>query len=216
MIRSRFSAVSRRGFLQGMSAAALLGLVGCATSDADVLKPTAGAAGAASANPSTSASASTAAAGELVVNFTYTADANASSSEGGRGHGGGMVRNPYIAVWVEDTSGALVRTISLWHLQNGQDRWLSELHRWYSAAQGVDTNSSATRAAGSYSVSWDLTDADGKAVGDGDYVLCIEATREHGPYSLITQKVALGSKAIAQDLSANSELTAGSISFSPA
>lgn len=205
MSPSRFANVSRRAVLQGLSATAVLGLVGCGSNDADVLTPSTTTSAAVDSTPGTTAEA-----GELVVNFTYTADA---SGGGGRG---GMVRNPYIAVWIEDGSGALVRTISLWHLQNGQDRWLSELHRWYSAADGVDTNSSATRAAGSYSVTWDLTDANGKAVGDDTYVLCIEATREHGPYSLITQKLSLGSKALAQDLSANAELTAGSISFTPA
>lgn len=126
-----------------------------------------------------------------------------------------MVRNPYIAVWVENSAGKLVKTVSLWHLQNGQDRWLSELYRWYAASSGVDTVSGATRAAGSYTVSWDLTDADGKAVSDGTYTICIEATREHGAYSLVTGKVAVKGKAISQKFDDSSELSAVSVSYQP-
>ncbi len=128
-----------------------------------------------------------------------------------------MVRNPYIAVWIEDASGALVKTVSLWHLQNGQDRWLSELSKWYSASGGTDTNSSATRAPGSYSVAWNLTDADGKAIKDGVYTVCVEALREHGPYSLVTGSVSIkrNGKATSQKLDDNSELTATTVSFQP-
>ena len=84
---SRFSAVSRRAFLQGVSAAALLGVAGCASSDADVLTPAAtptaaGSSGAASSTPSATDVAS-AAAGEAVISFTDTVDTTASS--GGRG-----------------------------------------------------------------------------------------------------------------------------------
>ncbi|MCB0913161.1 MAG: DUF2271 domain-containing protein [Propionibacteriaceae bacterium] len=222
---SRFSRVSRRAVLQGLSASALLGLAGCSTNDAQVLAPS----GAASTAAATTAPASTApaatvsaSAGELAIGFTYAADTTADSGGmgggkgGGRGPGGGMVRNPYIAVWVEDTDGALVKTISLWHLQNGQDRWLSELHRWYAASDGVDTDSGATRAAGSYTVAWDLTDSDGKAVSDGTYVLCIEATREHGPYSLVTGDLTLKGKALQQDLDASGELSQISVDYTPA
>ncbi len=213
--QSRYSRVSRRAVLQGLSATALLGLAGCGTNDAEMLAPSA----AASSTEASAGSAPTVSsdAGHLVVGFTYTADASAGSGEGGgRGPGGGMVRNPYIAVWVEDADGNLVKTVSLWHLQNGQDRWLSELHRWYAASGGVDTNSGATRAAGSYTVAWDLTDSTGKAVADGTYVLCVEATREHGPYSLVTGRLSLTGSSLTQELDANGELSTVSVDYTPA
>lgn len=204
MTGSRFSEVSRRALLQGMSAAALLGLVGCA-SDSEALPS------AAQSSPSSSDStASQAAAGAATIAFTYTAD---SSSSGG-GPGGG-IRNPYIAVWVEDSSGALVKTLALWHLQNGQDRWLNELYKWYEASGGVETNSGATRAAGSYTLSWDLTGADGSAVPDGSYTLWIEAIREHGPYSLTSGNLALNGSALKVSLSDNNELSAIQFSYQP-
>jgi hypothetical protein len=217
---SRFAAVSRRALLQGVSTAALLGIAGCAADDAKVVTPTSGttaATGAATA-PAPTASA---AAGQFAIAFSFTADAGATASGGGGGKGsgggpGGMVRNPYIAVWLEDSAGKLVRTISLWHLQNGQDRWLSELHRWYAASGGVDTTSSATRAAGSYNLAWDLTDLDGKKVADGTYTLCVEATREHGPYSLVTGAVEVTGRAVKQQLPGNGELSTVAIAYAPA
>jgi hypothetical protein len=222
---SRFSAVSRRALLQGASAAALLGLAGCTSDDSSALTPTGGTT-AAGAPVNTAAPTATAATGQLAVAFSYTAGTSASASApaggdgkgpgGGRGGPGGMVRNPYIAVWIEDGAGKLVRTISLWHLQNGQDRWLSELHRWYAASGGVDTTSSATRTAGTYNLSWDLADLDGKRVDNGTYTLCVEATREHGPYSLVTGDLQVTGKAITQQLAANGELSAVAISYKPA
>lgn len=206
MTDSRFSEVSRRALLQGMSAAALLGLVGCA-SDSEVL-PSAAQTSSGSGD-SSSSTESAAAAGAAVIAFTYTAD---SSSGGGPG---GMVRNPYIAVWVEDKSGALVKTIALWHLQNGQDRWLNELYKWYEASGGVDTNSSATRAAGSYTLNWDLTTADGAAAPQGEYTLWVEAIREHGPYSLASGSFTLNGSAVKAALDDNGELSAIQLTYQP-
>jgi hypothetical protein len=125
------------------------------------------------------------------------------------------VRNPYIAVWIEDASGALVKTVSLWHLQNGQDRWLSELSGWYEASGGVEANSSATRAPGSYAVVWDLTDAKGAKVKDGSYTVHIEALREHGPYSLVSGTLTVGTSANAVTFDSNGELSGVAIDYRP-
>ncbi|MCA0297370.1 MAG: DUF2271 domain-containing protein [Actinobacteria bacterium] len=221
MTTSRFSAVSRRAVLQGLSATAVLGLVGCSNSDADAGAIASG--GAAGSSSPVAAPTASAAPGQFAIAFTFTVDTSATGNPGGEGRPnkggggpGGMTRNPYIAVWVEDASGALVRTISLWHLQAGQDRWLSELHRWYAASNGVDTTSGATRAPGTYDLTWDLSGSDGTAVPDGTYTLCVEASREHGPYSLVTGAVKIDGKALTQKLDGNGELSAVAISFQPA
>ncbi len=137
----------------------------------------------------------------VTVAFTY----QATAASGGGGKGGGPARNPYIAVWVEDAAGKLVKTLSLWHLQ-GRDNWLNELKRWYQVSGGKDTGSSATRAAGTYQVAWDLTDLNGAKVSPGSFYLCVEAAREHGPYSLVRQQVSLA-KAGATPLPDSGELT---------
>jgi len=126
--------------------------------------------------------------GEMVISFTYT------QAEGGKNE------RPYVAVWIEDAVGELATTVSLWYEQGRRgDRWLDHLNRWYSAdldriaAGGRDdvaTVSSATRAAGAYTVVWDGSIADTPATA-GDYFVCVEAVREEGPYSLIRHPVTL-------------------------
>jgi len=136
---------------------------------------------------------------EMTVSFTYTANST-----------GGRVRNPYIAVWVEDKDGNLVQTISVWFLQSTKGkRWLNDLRSWYSVATqaGAEvTTSGATRPAGSYSVAWDGKGMDGKPVPQGEYVLYVESAREKGPYSITSTPITLGTEGVAVTLPDNGEL----------
>ena len=100
-----------------------------------------------------------------------------------------------MAVWIEDADHFPVRTLALW-TQN--PRWLPELKQWYrddrirNLAEGTDvskTISSATRPAGSYKLTWDGKDNEGKAVKAGEYTVVIESAREHGGYQIDRQKV---------------------------
>lgn len=225
----RFVRVSRRAFLA--RSAAVGGLLvapglACATTDADVFanaSSTTTAAGATTppstapssttTRPPSSTSSSTTSTteapssgatfpdgAELVVDFTFAATS------------GGRVNNPYIAVWVEDPDGNLVDTISLWFEQGKGVRWLPDLRRWYAASDnGADTTmSGATRVAGTYTVAWDGTDLDGRPVPTGDYVLHIEAAREHGPYELVTGELTIGDEPFRVTLAPSGELTAAS------
>ena len=51
-------------------------------------------------------------------------------------------------------------------------------------------NSSATRPPGSYSVAWDGV-VSGTNVSAGNFFVCIESSREDGPYSLIREPLQL-------------------------
>lgn len=145
---------------------------------------------------------------EMVIAFTYE---QAS---------GGKDEPPYIAVWIEDAGGELVETVALWFEQSDKGtRWLHELKRWSSveevavAAGGdgeVDVVSSATRLPGAYSLVWDAIVA-GTPATAGDYHVCIESSREHGPYSLVRAAVTLDGTAFTLDLPADGELTAASV-----
>jgi len=147
-------------------------------------------------------------ANEVAVTFAYTAD------------GGFRVRNPYVAVYIEDTAGTLVRTIDL-SVQLGKGlRWLPDLSRWFRADQhrlnlgGADvvhTMSTATRVPGTYTVSWDERDEHRALVPLGDYYLCIEGAREKGPYELIREQITIGYAAFSKQLPPNGELTAASV-----
>lgn len=136
---------------------------------------------------------------ELAVSFSFV-----PSSTGRR------VNNPYIAVWVEDLDGNLVQTISIWYEQSGKGkRWLSDLPRWYSASgQASDvTMSGATQVAGDYTVVWDGTGLDGNAVAQGEYVVYVEAAREHGPYEITSQQITIGTDAFTVALDDSGELS---------
>ncbi len=143
--------------------------------------------------------------GQLRISFTFAAQG-----------GGGRVNNPFIAVWIEDASGALVRTVSLWYSQRDA-KYLQELSRWYSVDDGgrtddaVDTVSGGSKVPGTYMVTWDRTNHTGTAVPAGDYFVCIEAAREHGPSELVRESVTIGTTAFTKQLNANGELTAAAV-----
>jgi len=116
---------------------------------------------------------------------------------------------------VENSAGELVKTVALWHEdRGGQDRWLSEM-RAFSALSAADaqTVSSATRQPGAYTVEWDGSTLQGDRALAGTYRLFVEAAREHGPYELVQQDVALGRKAASFVLAPSGELTAASAEY---
>jgi len=140
---------------------------------------------------------------------------------GGQGPGRGGVRNPFVAVWIEDSAGHLLKPVSLWYLSR-ESRYLQDLTRWSTASSSttaagtkasIDTVSGATRAAGTYSVVWDGTDIAGTRVAQGQYFVCIEAAREHGPYELVRQAITIGAQPFKSTLAANGELTAADVDF---
>ncbi len=98
--------------------------------------------------------------------------------------GGFRVHNPYVAVFIEDSAGSLVRTIDL-SIETGRGlRYVHEMQRWYRSANGgnelVDTISSATRIPGTYHVVWDGRNEAKALAPKGEYYVCIEAAREAG------------------------------------
>ena len=223
---SRFESVSRRHFLQrsamvgGLGVLALVPGVACSDDDEDALSglPTATGEAGSTEGSMVDGGASTTqvtlpadpfpAGAEVQVNFTFaTADERP--------------RSPYIAVWIEDASGSLVQTVALWFRRN-QSKYLNHLTRWYDAestllndggTDNLDAIAGATRAAGSYQVVWDGTDVDGRVVPKGNYVLCIEAAREDGPYGLATGPLTIGADDFTTTLADNGELSAMVVAF---
>lgn len=203
------SAAAGGGTAPGGAAAATTATVTPTTAAPTTAAPTTAApttAAPATAAPTTAAAVPAAATGTLSIDFTFAAS------------GGGRVRNPYVAVWIEDASGAMVQTVALWFEQGKGMRWLPDLRRWYQNAGAaldstIATVSSATRSPGGYSVAWDGTDLAGRPVAAGGYFICIEAAREHGPYELIREPFALGEGPFRTDLPGNGELTNASITL---
>ena len=91
-----------------------------------------------------------------------------------------------IAVWVEDESGQLIKTIYVSDFtaaRRGYENREDALNHWALAANPaamsddeVDAISSATPQAGSQSFEWDLKDERGNRVPDGRYFIKLEGT----------------------------------------
>lgn len=143
---------------------------------------------------------------ELDIQFTVATQA------------GARVKRPYVAVWIEDASGKTVRNLVVWVQQSRLNpRWLAELRRWMRDNSGLlGTISSATRNPGTYAVAWDGKNDKGTLLPQGEYYVCVEATREHGPYSLVREKVIIGSTSFKKALTANNDIEAANVSFNKA
>ena len=113
------------------------------------------------------------------------------------------VKNPYVAVWIEDAQGMLVRTIGI-SIQTGRGlQYVQHLKRWFrndakrvdaGGEDNVETISSPTRTPGAYDFVWDGRDSLGQLVAEGSYKLLIETAREHGPYSVLEMPLTLDGK----------------------
>ena len=230
--QSRFEQVSRRAVLKGTLGSGLLALTAaaCGNVDAEVLagsvaRPAPTTQPPATTSTTTAPNESTldqtgqpdpsreptgppAVVGEMVVSFTYSRV------------GPGKIESPYVAVWIEDAEGELLETIALFYEQTRRGlRWIDHLDRWFArdaariATGGLDvarTISSATRPPGEYAVTWDGT-ASGVAVVAGEYFICIESTREDGPYSLIREPLTLAGALAPTPLPDEGELSAASV-----
>ena len=172
------------------------------TTAADTTTSTAAASGGSSTTDAASGSVLPTRA-ELEVAFTYAAE------------GGGEVRNPFVAVWVQDQSGDLVRNVALWYNPPKGERWINNLSSWFSADQAYadaggtldyESVSGATRPAGTYRVVWDGRTEDGGRAAPGTYTVFVEAAREHGPHSITSTTVELGADAASATLPADGEL----------
>jgi hypothetical protein len=151
---------------------------------------------------------------EMVVAFAYSPDG-----------GGGRVRNPYVAVWIETPDGQSIRTLALQFQQGRGERWLPDLTRWYQADQArlggllggtdvIGTVSAATKLPGAQRFIWDGNDDAKSPVPAGEYVLYIEAAREKGPYQLVRETISLGKPGVKKPAD-NGDLKAISVDVRP-
>lgn len=130
----------------------------------------------------------------------------------------GRSRRPFVAVWVEDSKQQTVRTVALWF---NKPRWLPDLKEWFhknkdtyiNGSTDVYSISSATRAAGAYTLKWDGKNDKGEYVKQDTYTIYIEVAREHGTYQLIKQEISCKNKAVQYTLPSNAEVNSASIDY---
>ena len=74
--------------------------------------------------------------------------------------GGFRYRAPYVAAYVEDERGNLVKTLALFLMPGKGERWWDALRRYYLLGDvaAMRTLSGPTRPPGRYAVAWDGTD----------------------------------------------------------
>lgn len=125
-------------------------------SEAPIDQPTAGGGGEPQPEPEAQAT-------KLVVDVT-------TLSQGGR-----YAPKNIGAIWVEDSSGAWVKTLAVWAGRRGRN-----LQRYLGVNptnNTVDAVTSATlRTHEGHTVEWDLTGLDGGTVPDGEYTILVECT----------------------------------------
>lgn len=83
-------------------------------------------------------------------------------------------------------------------------------------ADGTDlatTISSATRAAGQYTLKWDGKDDKGVPVKPGQYTVLIEAAREHGTYRLMRKEMDFNGTPAQQKLEGNTEIAGVTLDY---
>jgi len=120
---------------------------------------------------------------------------------------GGQYQRPYVAVWIE-SRGKAVRTLAIW---KKEDDWLKDLRRWWRKTgrydhADIDAATGATRAPGHYQISWDGLDRDGNQMPEGQYLIGLEAAREHGNRTLMKQKFTLNNSPQRYTLPAGKEI----------
>ena len=121
---------------------------------------------------------------------------------------------PYIALWIEDTQGKPIRTLSLWA---GDFRWLPDLRRWYYLhyrdRKLIYAVSRPSRPPGRYLILWDGRANDGTYVPPGEYNVMLEAVREYGSYQIWRKKVTTGGEEFHMNLQGNPEISRVSIDY---
>lgn len=121
---------------------------------------------------------------------------------------GERYRQPYLAIWISDTAGEPVRQLLV---LGDRSRWLRELPQWWrrygrddeAAVHGI---ARPTRQPGHYTLGWDGRDDAGRAVADGQYVLQVEAAREHGGHELLALPFDLKGASVAHERQGSNEI----------
>jgi thiamine biosynthesis lipoprotein len=122
---------------------------------------------------------------------------------------------PYLAVWAEDASGKLVRSIAVWA---NKPRWMPELHTWWSQAGASDqlfSITKPTRPPGRYRIAWDGLDDQGHPVPEGTYRIVVETNREHGDYAKEAGTIECGAKPGKISLKATGEFEDVPVEYGP-
>lgn len=102
---------------------------------------------------------------------------------------------PYLYIWVTDNKRTLIKNLLL---LGESHRWAQENTRWWRRVGRIDESvldgvARPSRRPGTYDLQWDGRDSYGKLAAAGEYVLHMEASREHGGHDYQRIKFVLDS-----------------------
>ena len=117
-------------------------------------------------------------------------------------------RNPYVTLWVTNESGNLVRVLTY---LAGKRRYLDENYVFWGRfgtklPDLVESVTRPTRSPGRYTLIWNGRDDQGRAMPQGNYVLNVEAAREHGGHSIQRINLTLAAGVVSASAPAQDEI----------
>lgn len=126
-------------------------------------------------------------------------------------------RRPYLALWISAKDGTPINRLLV---LGDSERWLQELPAWWrkmgrgheSAIAGI---ARPTRRAGRYALAWSGRDDSGVAVKPGEYVLHVEAAREHGAHETLDVPFVLSQDPLNIERNGEKEIGQIKLSFGP-
>lgn len=98
-------------------------------------------------------------------------------------------RRPYVAIWLERPDHSVAANLAVWYdvkMRNAEGaKWLKDMRLWWRRSgrdlePPVDGVTSATRQPGQHTLSFVEGQSPLGKLAAGDYVLFVEASREHG------------------------------------
>lgn len=102
---------------------------------------------------------------------------------------------PYVAVWIEDSSNAVVSNLAVWYdyeMRNNEgEKWLKDMRQWWrrigrTLDMPVDGVTGATKGPGQYDLNFTAGKAPLAQLPAGEYRLQVEAAREVGGRELVS------------------------------
>jgi len=135
---------------------------------------------------------------------------------GGRGGGRGGAQRQYVAVWVENPAGKLIRVLAFWA---SKPRYYSELSTFWRLTGGnqnyLYSVARATRPPGKYDLVWDGLDDQRKPAAPGAYRIVVETAQEHGNYGKQSGSIDCGDNPASITLPASANFETVTIQYGP-
>jgi thiamine biosynthesis lipoprotein len=126
-------------------------------------------------------------------------------------------KRPYVAVWVDDASGKLVRGLALW---GNKSKYYGDLSTLWNHLHGnfdqLRSVTRATRSPGKYDLVWDGLDNNNRPVARGTYRITVETNQEHGSYAKQSGTIEIGDSPTAITLPATRNFDAVTVRYGPA